>query len=77
MQLLCVTPPIEEDFLLGFLCEHVLLLFFLSLKAGHLILLLSAVLCAFVEYPGNPLTEFPTEIRSFLKTVRRSPLLPY
>lgn len=38
------------------------------LQAGHLILLLTSVLCAFAEYPGNPLTELPTEIRDFLKT---------
>jgi len=38
------------------------------LQAGHSILLLASLLCAFVEYPGNPLTEFPYEIRDFLKT---------
>jgi len=38
------------------------------LQAGHVILLLTSLIGAFVEYPGNPLTEFPTEIRDFLKT---------
>jgi hypothetical protein len=38
------------------------------LQAAHGILLSTSILCAFVEYPGNPLTEFPPEIRDFLKT---------
>lgn len=38
------------------------------LQAGHVILLLTSLLCAYVEFPGNPLTEFPVEIRSFLKS---------
>ena len=38
------------------------------LQSGHLILVLTCILCAFVDYPGNPLTQFPNEIRDFLKT---------
>lgn len=38
------------------------------LQSGHLILVLTCLLCAFVEYPGNPLTQLPTEIRDFLKS---------
>ena len=37
------------------------------LQTGHGILLIICVLAAFVYAPGNPLTEFPPEIRSFLK----------
>uniref|UniRef100_A0A7S2V0V8 Uncharacterized protein n=1 Tax=Fibrocapsa japonica TaxID=94617 RepID=A0A7S2V0V8_9STRA len=38
------------------------------LQAGHTVLLAVVLLCANIEYPGNPLTELPTEIRDFLKT---------
>lgn len=38
------------------------------LQTGHGILLLVTLLAALVYAPGNPLTEFPPEIRSFLKT---------
>ena len=37
------------------------------LQTGHGILLIISVLAAFIYAPGNPLTEFPPEIRSFLK----------
>jgi hypothetical protein len=37
------------------------------LQVAHGIVLSTSVLCAFVEYPGNPLTELPGEIREFLK----------
>jgi hypothetical protein len=37
------------------------------LQTGHGILLIVCVLAGFVYAPGNPLTEFPLEIRSFLK----------
>jgi len=37
------------------------------LQTGHGILGIITLLAAFVYAPGNPLTEFPVEIRSFLK----------
>jgi len=37
------------------------------LQSGHGLLLLVSCLAAFVYAPGNPLTEFPPEIRSFLR----------
>jgi len=37
------------------------------LQTGHGILLIISLLSALVYAPGNPLTEFPTEIRNFLK----------
>eukprot|EP00639_Heterosigma_akashiwo_P033603 CAMPEP_0194725294 /NCGR_PEP_ID=MMETSP0296-20130528/25907_1 /TAXON_ID=39354 /ORGANISM="Heterosigma akashiwo, Strain CCMP2393" /LENGTH=314 /DNA_ID=CAMNT_0039629693 /DNA_START=174 /DNA_END=1114 /DNA_ORIENTATION=+ len=37
------------------------------LQAGHLVLTAVVLLCAFVEYPGLPLTELPYELRDFLK----------
>jgi hypothetical protein len=37
------------------------------LQTGHGILLIVSLLAALVYAPGNPLTEFPSEIRSFLK----------
>jgi len=37
------------------------------LQTGHGILLVISLLAALVYAPGNPLTEFPPEIRSFLK----------
>ena len=37
------------------------------LQTGHGILLLTTLLAGFVYAPGNPLTEFPIEIRNFLK----------
>ena len=37
------------------------------LQTGHGILLTVSLLAALVYAPGNPLTEFPPEIRSFLK----------
>lgn len=37
------------------------------LQSGHGMLLLVTCLAAFVYAPGNPLTEFPPEIRSFLR----------
>ena len=37
------------------------------LQSGHGILLIVIVLAAFIYAPGNPLTEFPPEIRSFLR----------
>lgn len=36
------------------------------LQSGHGILLLISLLAALVYAPGNPLTEFPVEIRTFL-----------
>ena len=38
------------------------------LQITHLILLATSIVCAFVEYPGNPLTELPVELRDFLKS---------
>ena len=38
------------------------------LQVTHLILLTTSIVCAFVEYPGNPLTELPVELRDFLKS---------
>jgi hypothetical protein len=38
------------------------------LQTGHGILLLVCVLAGFIYAPGNPLTEFPVEIRRFLKS---------
>ena len=38
------------------------------LQTGHGILLLTTLLAGFVYAPGNPLTEFPIEIRNFLKS---------
>ena len=38
------------------------------LQTGHGILLLVSLLSGFVYAPGNPLTEFPVEIREFIKT---------
>lgn len=38
------------------------------LQTGHGILLLTTLLAGFVYAPGNPLTEFPLEIRNFLKS---------
>lgn len=38
------------------------------LQTGHGILLIVSLLAALVYAPGNPLTEFPLEIRAFLKT---------
>lgn len=37
------------------------------MQTGHGILLVVSLLSAFVYAPGNPLTEFPTEIREFLR----------
>jgi hypothetical protein len=37
------------------------------LQTGHGILLIVTLLAGFVYAPGNPLTEFPVEIRNFLK----------
>ena len=37
------------------------------LQSGHGMLLLVSVLAGFVYYPGNPFTEFPPEIRTFLR----------
>ena len=37
------------------------------LQSGHGILLIICVLAGFVYAPGNPLTEFPVEIRTFIK----------
>lgn len=37
------------------------------LQTGHGILLIITLLAAFIYAPGNPLTEFPIEIRNFLK----------
>jgi len=37
------------------------------LQTGHGILLLITLLAAFIYAPGNPLTEFPPEIRNFMK----------
>lgn len=37
------------------------------LQTGHGILLITTLLAGFVYAPGNPLTEFPIEIRNFLK----------
>ena len=37
------------------------------LQTGHGILLIITLLSAFIYAPGNPLTEFPPEIRKFLK----------
>ena len=37
------------------------------LQSGHGILLIITCLAGFVYAPGNPLTEFPPEIRSFLR----------
>ena len=37
------------------------------LQTGHGILLIVSLLAALVYAPGNPLTEFPPEIRNFLK----------
>jgi len=37
------------------------------LQTGHGILLIISLLSALVYAPGNPLTEFPAEIRNFLK----------
>ena len=37
------------------------------LQTGHGILLIVSLLAALVYAPGNPLTEFPPEIRTFLK----------
>jgi hypothetical protein len=38
------------------------------LQTGHGILLLVCLLAGFIYAPGNPLTEFPVEIRTFLKS---------
>ena len=38
------------------------------LQTGHGILLIVCVLAGFVYAPGNPLTEFPLEVRDFLKS---------
>lgn len=38
------------------------------LQTGHGILLIVSLLAALVYAPGNPLTEFPKEIREFLTT---------
>merc|ERR1712146_61558 len=38
------------------------------LQTGHGILLIICVLAGYIYAPGNPLTEFPLEIRNFLKT---------
>jgi hypothetical protein len=37
------------------------------LQTGHGILLIVTLLAGFVYAPGNPLTEFPVEVRNFLK----------
>lgn len=37
------------------------------LQTGHGILVVVSLLAAFVYSPGNPLTEFPPEIRTFLQ----------
>jgi hypothetical protein len=37
------------------------------LQSGHILLLLVVLLCAFVYYPGFPLTELDDEIREWLK----------
>lgn len=37
------------------------------LQVGHFILTLGIILCAFVEYPGFPLTNLPTPLRSSLQ----------
>lgn len=37
------------------------------LQSGHTILVLITLLSAFVYFPGNPLTEFPLEVRQFLQ----------
>eukprot|EP00599_Poterioochromonas_sp_BG-1_P016985 CAMPEP_0173166768 /NCGR_PEP_ID=MMETSP1105-20130129/22242_1 /TAXON_ID=2985 /ORGANISM="Ochromonas sp., Strain BG-1" /LENGTH=268 /DNA_ID=CAMNT_0014088137 /DNA_START=11 /DNA_END=813 /DNA_ORIENTATION=- len=37
------------------------------LQAGHLIFLFIALVSAFLYSPGNPLTDLPNEIRTFLK----------
>lgn len=37
------------------------------LQTGHSILLVVCLLSAFIYAPGNPLTEFPEEIRTFLQ----------
>mmetsp|Transcript_14028 Transcript_14028/g.18329 ORF Transcript_14028/g.18329 Transcript_14028/m.18329 type:complete len:370 (+) Transcript_14028:95-1204(+) len=37
------------------------------LQAGHTVLFAIVLLCAFIDYPGLPLTELPLEIRDFLK----------
>ena len=37
------------------------------LQTGHLVLGVVVSLAAFIYLPGNPLTEFPREIRTFLK----------
>lgn len=37
------------------------------LQTGHGILLITASLAGYIYAPGNPLTEFPPEIRSFLR----------
>lgn len=37
------------------------------LQTGHGILLIVCVLAGFVYAPGNPLTEFPVEVRTFIK----------
>ena len=38
------------------------------LQTGHGILLIICVLAGYIYAPGNPLTEFPLEIRNFLKS---------
>lgn len=38
------------------------------LQTGHGILLIITLLASFIYAPGNPLTEFPLEIRQFLRT---------
>uniref|UniRef100_A0A7S1UFT4 Uncharacterized protein n=1 Tax=Phaeomonas parva TaxID=124430 RepID=A0A7S1UFT4_9STRA len=38
------------------------------LQTGHSMLFLITLVCAFVEVPGNPLTELPQPIRDFLST---------
>ena len=38
------------------------------LQSCHTVVLLVALLCAFVEFPGFPLTNLPYEMRDFLKT---------
>ena len=37
------------------------------LQTGHGMLLVISLLAAFVYDPGNPLTSFPVEIRTFLQ----------
>lgn len=37
------------------------------LQSGHLMLLFVSTLAALVYAPGNPLTEFPLEVRVFLQ----------